>query len=329
MSLHLLQPRSLILEDEEYPSFPAEVTAELAFGPEDVFGTEDANPRTTFPVGERVTLRWNANVGISEAIADGLIDALDVSLEVGKFHLCLEGNCLKVRFKASSSEEAEAALASANHCIPAYLSLHFGVYVWIKQYAVDIGGSRFNYQVKRAHSRYLAADKDMMSNRASSALEDWLEVGGGYDRALAACLYLRHAHRLSRIQPNNHHFIAEVLLNLTKSLEIVFSDNRDQIRKRAHEWGFDDALVEQGIIPLFLIRNRIDVAHVSTGILKTEERDILLDFMNKAIENTGKVLKRIIELIKDGEISLGKARGRIRGRKRRLLANVAEYLKQN
>ena len=326
MSLHLLQHRHLTLEEGEFPSYPADVIIKLALGPEDLFGAEGADPRTTFPIGESISLRFNANIGISKTISDNLIEALDLSLDLGKFHLRVEENCINIRFKASSSKEAMEVLASANHCIPAYLSLNLGAYIWIKSYLVKIGGSEFSYLLKEAHNSFIATNKIQISRKASNAFEDWLEMKGKYDRVLISCLYFRHAHRLYKTQPNNHTFIAEILLNLTKSLEMIFSDNRDHIRKKAREWGFDDKLVEERIIPLFLIRNEIDVAHVATGFLENDEKNLLLKFMEEALESTAKVLKQLIELIKTDKIELDNVSVNIRKGKRQLLDNISKYL---
>ena len=60
-------------------------------------------------------------------------------------------------------------------------------------------------------------------------------------------------------------------INLTKAIEVIFTAKRDVIRGKAKEWGIDSDFIEKRIISLFLIRNELDVAHVATAPLRSEQ----------------------------------------------------------
>jgi hypothetical protein len=131
------------------------------------------------------------------------------------------------------------------------------------------------------------------------------------------------------IEPDRHSMAAEVLLNLTKSLEILFTDDRDTLRTRAKTWGIPVKEIEQKIIPIFLLRNEIDVAHVSTGHLNKQERHTIFGFTVAAIDNVQQILLPIYEKVISDQIVLEPVSYSLTSHKKKLLADIKEYLNHN
>jgi len=122
--------------------------------------------------------------------------------------------------------------------------------------------------------------------------------------------------------------VSEVILNLTKSIEILLSPNRDRARARARKWGFSDDEVEQ-IIPLFHLRNHLDVAHVTTGPLTAGDRDRVLEFTNIVLVHVQEFLTRVSEGIISGTIALDPVSKSLNSDKAKLLKALKEYFEKD
>jgi len=119
--------------------------------------------------------------------------------------------------------------------------------------------------------------------------------------------------------------IAEVLLNLTKAIEVIFTAKRDVIRGKAKEWGIDSDFIEKRIISLFLIRNELDVAHVATAPLRSEQQQSLLNFTDRALSHVYELLSKVAELERSGRIKLDAVTPTLNKDKEKLLSAISKY----
>jgi hypothetical protein len=207
------------------------------------------------------------------------------------------------------------------------LTFRTEVYVWIKQFLLDVGGTQLNFGVERMESPFKVESREGMESRIRKALEDWFTVTRGHERLISALHYYRHARRLSELQPDRVALTAEILLNLTKALEILLTSDRETARGWAREWGFTERQIEQWIIPLFLLRSKVDVAHPSWGPLTDQERKVVLSFKGAALERVGIVLTRVFDEVNAGRIQLDPVRGSLDADRRKLLTDIAEYIR--
>jgi hypothetical protein len=118
---------------------------------------------------------------------------------------------------------------------------------------------------------------------------------------------------------------AEVVLNLTKAIEVIFSSNRDRLREKAREWGFDHNFIEQRVVPLFLIRNELDVAHAASTPLTAEQHQCLIDFTDRALTHVHTLLSRISELEASGKLQLDPISSSLDKQKEKLLTDIKRY----
>ena len=89
--------------------------------------------------------------------------------------------------------------------------------------------------------------------------------------------------------------LGELILNLAKSLEMLLTSNRYVARARASEWGFTTDEVEERIIPIYLLRNEIGIAHASSGPLTQSQIATILDFSDTALTFVGGFLRQVFE----------------------------------
>lgn len=326
MSIYLLQHRGLVLKKGTVPSkFPAMVTATLTFAPEDAFGVHAVGVRTTAPKDRPANFTWNANEGSVQWEVE-LIDRVNTIFNRGNFKASLDGNNLILNFNTPSLDNTSDVVASANHFLPVLLTFHLKVFVWITKFEVNIGEANFNFEIPRYNASITVATKEHNTNQILTTLDEWLGSDKLDLRILSALYYYRHAKRLVNMEPNRESMVAEVLLNLTKAVEIIFSNNRKRLRTRARKWGFSEVFIEKRIIPLLLIRNELDIAHVTTSPLDIDQRQVIINFTRAAFMAVHELIERIFKLAKDKEIKLQPTSQHVESDKKKLLQNIAHYL---
>lgn len=326
MSIHLLQHRRLVLKSGTVPSkFPAMVTATMTFAPEDAFGVHAVGVRSTAPKDRPAHLIWNSNEGTAQWQVE-LIERVTTTLNRENFKASLDGNKLVLTFNTPSLDHADEIVTSANQFLPALLSFHLSVFVWIRKFEVKIEEANFNFEIPQSRFGITIATKDHNTNQILTALDEWLGADNSYFRILSALYYYRHAKRLAIMQPNPESMIAEVLLNLTKAVEIIFSSNRDVLRDRAQEWGFPRDFIEKRIIPLFLIRNELDVAHVTTSPLDLKQRLVIIRFTDAAFLAVSELIKKLSKLARERNIKLQPTPQHLEEDKKKILQKIASYL---
>ncbi|MGB2863194.1 MAG: hypothetical protein WBC05_07690 [Sedimentisphaerales bacterium] len=305
--------------------FPAMVTATLTFAPEDAFGVHTVGVRTTAPKDRPAGVVWNANEGTVQWEVE-LIDRVNMTFNRGNFKASLDGNNLILTFNTPSLDHTSDIIASANHFLPALLTFHLKVFVWITKFEVNIGEANFNFEIPRYNASITVATKEYNTNQIITTLDEWLGADKQYLRILLALYYYRHAKRLANMEPNRESMVAEVLLNLTKAVEIIFSSNRECLRDRARKWGFSEIFIEKRIIPLFLIRNELDIAHVTTSPLDIDQRQVIINFTSAAILTVHELIERLSKLVKEKEIKLQPPSPHVEADKKKLLQTIAQYL---
>lgn len=325
MAYFLLQNRRIRSLDKNSPAFPAKLVIEIRFGPDDAFGLQTDSPRSTAKKSVPATLTWNANEAVSFWKGD-FIEQICTDFSVGKLVGKWDGNLLKISIPVTSEDDANSVILSANHMLPAILSFRLRVFVWIKEFTSRIDGS--SYRIETVGHRYgiTIATTERNQRESVEAVKDWLSTKTDSLRLIMAMYYLRHAERLSVIEPDRQSMTAEVLLNLTKAVEVILTSKRDTIRKRAKEWGIDSDFVEKRIIPLFLIRNELDVAHVATSPLKSEQQQALLDFTARALSHVQELLATIWEKERAGHVKLESISSTLDKDKEKLLSAIRKYV---
>ncbi|GAB4234245.1 MAG: hypothetical protein Tsb0032_39810 [Kiloniellaceae bacterium] len=145
-------------------------------------------------------------------------------------------------------------------------------------------------------------------------------------RIFSAMYYYRQAIRLESIEPDTQAMASEVILNLTKAIEAAFgTSSRDKIRKWCRDLGFSNAYIETSVIPLFLLRNELDVAHVSISPLSSDERASVVQFMKRATFTVNDILSRVEDLLIRREIALPPTSERLDRKKAKLIKSIQSY----
>jgi len=326
MSLYLLQRRYIkACGEDRRITFPAKATANIELGPEDAFGVPSSAPRTTLQLNSKTSVIFNANEGISSIEAE-LIQKVQAHTKTDGVAADLNGNRLRLTLTAGSLNEAGMMAMSLNQFLPPLFTLHFQVFIWIKSFRLYINDCEFNYEVTEMIRGCTIATGKLNSDRAIKSLQEWRGVcNKECHRLISALYYLRHAHRLFDLEPDPQSMTAEVLLNLAKALEIVFSSNREELRRKANAWGFEKEFVEKKIVPVLLFRNQVDVAHPAAAPLTLEQWNTVRGFLAAAMVHVREVLRRVTELVMSGGIELDPMPESLDKEKEKLLETLKKY----
>lgn len=324
MSLFHFQHRLAKLRQGALPTaFPEDVALEIRFGPEDAFGVP-CEPRTVALRAQPARILFNANEGVTHLEAE-LIAKITGTRNSGDLKASLNGNCLLLARRVDLLDEAIRFATWANQLLPPLLSLRFHTFVWIKEFGIQLGAARLSFEIGELISTIPTATTEGNMQRVWTCLDEWGQITPEHRRLVGALYYYRQALRLSQLQPDQISLVPEVVLNLTKALEIIFTDNRDTARQRARSLGFSDQEIEEVLVPVFLIRSRFDIAHVATGPLSLEERQVIVAFSSRAIANVAKILARVAQAGMTGQFVFDRTSTTLEKEKRELIEALDRY----
>jgi len=326
MSVYLLHDRNLRLyKGNEISSYPAKVKIIVKFSPGDAFGVEDNNPRTVFKKDEKHHYAVDERDGTVE-ITEAMLDPIASTLQIDSYDFILNGNELSIIGQFSSKEDLLRYITSANQFLPALISFRFQNYVWISDFKVVHGEGLYYFFVSRIRPPVTVTTEEIAIGHFNDSINQWLQTKEGEERIVVALYYYRQALRLSKLEPAPQTMIPETLLNLAKSLEIIFSCNRDRFRKMAKEIGLNDDFVETKLIPVLCLRNDLGIAHVSTAPLQLSDKDLIQQFMVKAFNNVQFTINHVVEKVRSGEFQLGRISTKLDNAEIKLIESVKTYL---
>ncbi len=218
--------------------------------------------------------------------------------------------------------EAQQIIASANVLIPAFLSLRLRVFVWIKEFVAVLEDCNLRFEVG-ALRLITIATKGQNEQHASTGVRDWMELRDKSARIISAVYYYRHAMRLAHI--DRAAMAAEIVLNLAKAIEIIFSSDRERLRVTALRWGLDQEFSERWIVPILLIRNEFNVAHAASAPLTEAHIEAILTFVDRAFVHVHSLLSTVLDKVHSGKVQLEPVSSSIDPSKEKLLPRISEY----
>ena len=115
--------------------------------------------------------------------------------------------------------------------------------------------------------------------------------------------------RLARQGTIAGEFLAEMILNLSKVLEVLFppegdSGSRDSARRGLETLEFTETEIEADYIPAMALRNEIDVGHVDLSLFTPEQLALIHGYVNRAEGAYRTLLQRVLKKVESGEFAV-------------------------
>ncbi len=309
MFTYNVRPRVFRISDGAALAFPSDVEVKFEFHPDTAFGNKGAAGRTWRQSTAGGTV-FNANTGHFLIKPEQTLDALEVVFEHSNMRLALSGNVLTVATRSESNQELTELIESMYYVFPLVLSLQLRDPVVIDRVSGTVGNIPVAWELAEWRANILITNQDTQERRVVRAWEliDFLSKLGNR-RVVTALCYFHTASRLRRAGHSPWEFMGEILLNLSKVLEVLFPPSadgktREEARNGLTALGYSAEEIEAHFIPVMLLRNEIDAGHVHLGLFTRGELATLHSYTAAMEDKWQEMLDRLLTHLQAGKMTL-------------------------
>ena len=305
-----VRPRIFRHEVGHELNFPADCEIRFHLLPLQPFGAEPGNGRTLVK-GEEGTLLFNANSGRHTVESSRPLAPLDVEVEEdGGRSVKLTGNVLLIKEHFHNLGDLASTLNSVYFCLPALLNIPFADPPFVERVEGLVGTNRFRWELDNWQFELRPTTQQQQE---SAVLDAWLRMGciaEPHRRRLVAALHYFHvACRLSRQANIPGEFLAEVVLNLAKALEVLFpasadEKQRDAVRSSLKRLDFTHDEIEGRFVPALALRNELGVGHAQLAIFSMDQLRVVHAYVERAEDNFRTMFERLLKKIQSGTMDV-------------------------
>ena len=220
----------------------------------------------------------------------------------------MQGNILHAKWKCETFKGLDNVIVTLHYMTPILLSLELAEPPTVKYTRERVGETAFNWELEKTKGSLDVTTKESQEKRVADSLLRLKLLGETANRRLAGALYYFYvARRLVEAGHSPYEFLAEVVLNLSKVLQVLFGEARDDVRAELPKFGYSKEEIEDKFIPIMILRNEFDVGHVTVKTFKREQLTALYNYLSFPESDFRDSLKRVIRKIKDGSYRLQRA----------------------
>lgn len=305
MLTYKIRERILQFKDK-LPQYPNNVILNVGLEPHVPFGGVAGPSRSAVKDQHMIA---KANLSTGRLIFDSkapLFDPLDSSIAISNITFKIKKNVASVHFRCKSEKMLIGLLGSLFFAFPAVLNVHildapFATHAW-----GSVGESNFQwlFEATQVRGSVTITSKKLQESKATNS---WRQVAtvATSRRLMGGLHYFHVACRLLGAGYNRFEFMSEALLNLSKVLQSLFGQTRDEIRDELRELGgYTDEEIDAKFITAMFLRNEFDVAHVSLSLLAPDQLKTLHKYTNIAEYAFRKLFEDLLEKIEKGEYEL-------------------------
>jgi len=295
-----VRPRIYRLPKGKEISFPNDVELVFHFRPLQPFGKEPGGGRTAVrAVGAKAL--FDANTGRHWIQSKNPLEPLEVIIEEPNRHIEMHGNELHVQARFESLGQMDEIVLSLFFAFPVLLNVEFADPPFVERVSGTVGDVPFRWELDGWRMDFQITTQELQEQRVSNSWER-LDVLSNPDnrRVIAALHYFHVACRLSRAGNSPWEFMSEVILNLSKVLEVLFPPSTgngktfEAARSGLKDLGYSEIEVERNFIPIMALRNNIDSAHVNLSLFTREQLRYLHAYTEVAENAFREMLKRLV-----------------------------------
>lgn len=299
-----LQARNLIINNPERLIFPCKCRIEYHFSPRATFGCSSAASRLVV-ANRGATMKYDMPSGRIRSKSHPSFDPIDVIISAPDFKFSLKGTKLTIQFECKDLKQTKSVLEAYGRLFPAILNTYFADPPVVRKIVGKLGMVPFFYGHEKTEFVYMLQTPEMLEQHVVDSFEALKLFNLDKNRRLAAALFYFHtSSRLIVAGNSDWEFMAEAVLNMSKSLQILFGDKNDDIRKGLRQIGYKDEEIEGDFIPILILRAHFDVAHSRLSIFKSDQLKVLYSYLSKTESNFRKLFQDILELATKGDFQI-------------------------
>jgi hypothetical protein len=304
-----IRPRVFRHKPDEQLTFPSQCEMCFHFRPLQPFGMAAGGGRTGVQ-GVPSPMLFNLNTGEHMIELTKPLSPLDVTIREPSRVLRLAGNVFSVSGRFASPREMEEFIMGVYFALPCLLNVSFADPPYIEMVDGKVGSSSFRWELADWRGRFRITSQETQEEYFAKAWERMGVIAEPHRRRLAAGLHYFHvACRLGLAGATAGEFVAEVVLNLAKCLEVLFppagdGKTRDAARAGLRGLAYSEAEVERDFLPAMALRNEIDIGHVELGLFTMEQLKTIHAFTEQAEESFRQMLDRLLSRVASGEVEV-------------------------
>ena len=309
MLTYQIRPRVFRLEKGQSLNWPAEAEIRFHLQPLQPFGMEAGGGRTAVRAVS-ATQFFNANTGAHTVESKLPLNPLEVEIKESIRVVSLHGNILTLKERFDSLDAMQEIIESIYYCFPMLLNVKFADPPFVERVDGSIGPSIFRWEMASWRMNFRLTTQVDQESVVARAWERFNVISPPKRRRLLAALhYFYVARRLARRGGTPGEFLSEVVLNLAKTLEVLFPPTgdgrtRDAARAGLRQLGISDDNIERHFIPAMALRNAVDVGHVELGMFTREQLEILHAYTERAEMAFGDLLDQVLTKVESGEFEI-------------------------
>lgn len=220
-----------------------------------------------------------------------------------------QGNILSISGHFESQKDLIGLIEAIHFGLPLVLGLQYVDAPVITTVTGKVDDVEFVWQYARRTTSFMVTNKQLQEWYFSQAWEQLTMLLPLDKRRLFAALYYFHiACRLERSGVTPWEFMAEVLLNFSKILEVIFpaKDGKaiESARAGLEKLAYNSDEIEKWFIPAMALRNNLDVAHVSLATFPQRQLRILHEYTEQAEAHFGELMRRILDRVAQGTFDI-------------------------
>lgn len=310
MLTYQVRPRVFRHQPGEELRFPAQCVLRFHFLPTQPFGVTADGGRTAVRAVAASAL-FDANSGAHSVQSKQPLETLDVTIEEPSRVVRLAGRELSISQGCDSLRDLEALVQSVFFGLPPLLNVAFADPPFVERVDGTVGSSSFRWELSNWRMEFRTTTQNQQEERVAEAWErmSFLAETARRRRLFAGLHYFHVACRLARECRTAGEFVAEVILNLAKTLETMFPPvgdgrTRDAVRAGLRLLGFSEEEIEGNFLPAMALRNEIDVGHIELGLFKMDQLKIIHAFTERAEGAFREMFERLLVAIKEGRMDV-------------------------
>ncbi len=312
-------------------SWPAEADIRIIIKPGDFFGNHNASVPRSSILGE-TTAHLDGISGKFIISETGDIPKFELHGLIAPGSVTFTGNIVTFKGLVDNLSHLASVINWISAAMTEFLSVQIGIYTSIESIEGTVAGrSVIAIYAAESYGIHLAnVTPEFRLQAINKSLKGLPSSNPSYNRYLLSCRYYHHAlHMISPAEINYlpYAMYSEVLLNLAKSIEILFNTgNRDALRTAILKLGYTSEQIESQIIPILVIRNDIDVGHPSSGDALPEDISTLRQFVDRSVINVTAILQNVWDIICEGKNILEPMEPSSFSKKEKLISRLRNYL---
>lgn len=300
MFTYLRQPRRIRLLASDAPPFPAHVAITYKLAPAQLFGIGEG-PVRAIRLGSDYTFLWDANTDRGHGRPDPGFLPVEVAVPALSGTLAVSGNRFTYAFHADNEEILVSELQFLHFVLPATISAVLTDPVYVEAAEGVIGATQFRIEHVRSISPVTVLSDELLASRIRESLGTLSLLHESANvRLVAGTRYVHTASRLLAAGFSPWEFMAEALLNYSKTLEVLFGASRDEQRAGLRSVGVPDEDIEGRFIPVTLLRDFLDVAHPKLAQLDSPRLEGLYLFLVGVESDFKGLIARISKALMSG-----------------------------